>query len=166
MDLAHASGQPIEIALAGATYRVRVRPLGELGGLQAIYKREIPSPLLRAAEALDQAEARGVKLSEPTRRLLISQAHREAKHWPPLIGSLAWLSDVDEAGLAADVLHFALKPEHPELGKADCEAIWREATDAELAAFVAAFFRGKAPGDADPKAATGTGETTAPPPSG
>src|SRR5690606_13533385 len=105
----------IPVTIAGQTYRVRVRPLAELGQLQAVYKREVASPILRAAEALEQAERLGVRLSEPTRRLMMSQAHREAKHWPPLLGSHAWLSDMDEAGLAHHVLHVALSAEHPEL---------------------------------------------------
>jgi hypothetical protein len=163
VDLAQANLEPIPVRLGGETYRVRPRPLAELGELQALYKRSIPSPLTRTLEAIDQADRRGAKLSEGLKRLAISTAQREP--WPPRVGSLAWLTDLDEAGLAPEVVRFALAPEHPDVDLTKATQLVADADSGELSWLVLALFHGRGEGDLRPKAPAGatTTETTTPP---
>jgi hypothetical protein len=149
MDLAEATRQPIPVKLAGKDYTIRPRTLAELGELQAWFKRAIPSPIVRAAESIEEARRRGVAMPESARALIYAEAVKAAATWPPRLGSMAWLEALDAANAEHEVVRFALAPTHPEVTDDIAQAIMAEATGEELGVVTYILFMGKHP---DPKA--------------
>ena len=172
MDLAEFSREPIDLTLAGQSFRVRPRPLKELGPLQAWFKRTIRTPLVRAAEAVEQLRRLKLPVSAVVEGLILAQAQREELAWPPVIGSFAWLDAVDRADQAAEVVRYALAPLHPEITLERAKELLEAAEPGEVGTLTAVLFTGKLP---DPKASgteptvpattTTNGTTTDPNPS-
>lgn len=148
MDLAEATRQPIAVKLAGKDYTIRPRTLAELGELQSWFKRTIPSPIVRAAESIEEAKRRGVPMSEPLRRMILEQATHAASTWPPRIGSGPWLEALDAANEEHEVIRFALAPTHPDVTSETARELTNNAEPEELFAVTHILFLGKSP---DPK---------------
>lgn len=149
MDLAEASNQPVELDLAGETYRARCLTLAEWGELQAWYKRAVPSPLERVARALQSAEARGEPVPRWVAEILADQAIGASAVWPPRLGTAEWLRGLDsaEAGVAEFVWH-ALRRDNPGLTREAAANLSDRAAQPELNALLNVAVFGRPP---DPK---------------
>lgn len=158
MDLADATGQPVTVTIAGREWRVKPRGLDEMGELQGWFKREIPSPGVRAMLSVDQARRLKLGIGQAVLDAMLEAGQRGDLSWPPRVGSYHWLDAVDQAGKAAHVLAFALRPEHPEIDDDAAGKLSERAGDGEVATAVYAALFGGLP---DPKApAPTTGPTT------
>jgi hypothetical protein len=107
MDLAQATGAAEAIDLAGEPHAVRLLTMREWGELTAWLKRAQPSPLTRAAIAIQEAEDLGQPLSAANQDALLDHAARASLAWPPRLGSKEWLDafDASEGGQAQFVFH-------------------------------------------------------------
>lgn len=124
MDLAQATGAVETIDLAGEEFRVRLLTLKEWGELTAWLKRRNPSPLTRAARAIDQAAELGEPLSAAAREQLLEHAQRAALSWPPRIGSQEWLDALDRTdGGHAEFIYLALSKTDPAFTRDHAEAL-------------------------------------------
>lgn len=169
MDLAEASNQPIPVALAGREYPARCLSAREWGEMQAWFKRACPSNTETTARAIVAAESRGEPWPPELRRLALDVAADKDRHWPPRVGTAAWLAEVDAAeGGPAEFVYCVLSRTVPGLTRDDAARIADGAAGVELAALASVAFRGKLPDpfrSAPAPAATAAGEPS-PPPSG
>jgi hypothetical protein len=95
MDLAQATSAPEEITLGGQTFNIRLLTLREWGLVQSWLKRELPSPVTRAAIAIQQSKASGSPLDATTIDALYDRAEKAALTWPPQIGTKEWFDGLD-----------------------------------------------------------------------
>jgi hypothetical protein len=153
MDLGEATGQSVKVRIAGRDWQIKPRTLSELGELAGWFKREIPSPLVRAMQAVEQARRLRVGIGEAVQAATLEAAQRAELAWPPRVGSIRWLDAVDQAEQQAHVLAFALKPEHPEIDDAVAAELTERAEAGECATAVYAMLIGDLP---SPKAAAPT----------
>lgn len=148
-DLGTLASGPIAITLGGASYLVSPRPLKALGEMQAWFKRSIPGPLAKAAEAIDAADRAGVVLSRWAREAAMDAAAKLQARWPPRIGSIEWLDAIDREEAAWVVIRHALEPHQPGMTEAEAKRLADLCTPTELVDLVGAIFWGldpKAPG--------------------
>jgi hypothetical protein len=156
MDLSESVGSSIPVKLAGRQWLIKIRTLAELAELQAWFKREIPSPLVRAMEAAQKAQKS--KISQAIIDMVLEHAQRAELAWPPRLGSWHWLDAVDQIGKQGHVIAFALKPEHPEVDEAEANRLIEAAESGEVATLACVLFHGRLP---DPKELAPTmGQTT------
>src|SRR6185437_57928 len=106
MNLLQATNTPEPLALGGETYPARTLTFGEWAAFQSWLASKLPAPMTRAAVSLQQLRDSGQKIDLATEELILDHALREQLHWPPRLGSRAWLDAVDsaEGGLAELVL--------------------------------------------------------------
>lgn len=157
MDLAELVGAAVEVPLAGRVFLVSPRPLRVLGELQGWFKRAVPGPVVRAAEQIEQARRLGIPMSREMRELAMDAAVKAGQSWPPQLGGAAWCEAVDAAGLAHEVIRFALTQHQPDVTAEDCRALADGATASEIAGLLLVLFYGTT---APPKASTPTGPGT------
>jgi hypothetical protein len=162
VDIADASGQPIPVRIAGRDWLVKPRTLTELGSLQAWFKREVPSPLVRAMQAVEQSRRLKTGVGDAIQTLVIEAAQRSELSWPPRVGTYHWLDAVDQVGKESHVLAFALQAEHPEIDDAAAELLVEQSKSGEVAAACFAMIYGVAPAPKSEAPATMPGTTTNP----
>jgi hypothetical protein len=86
----------------------------EWASLSSFIKKNLPSPVTRAAIAVEQAKADGTPLSQATQDAMFDHAQAAAINWPPRLGSDAWfdaLARID--GGDAQLLHEVLSKTDP-----------------------------------------------------
>lgn len=160
MDFVQATQGQELMPLGGEQFPVRILNFGEWAPFQAWLKKQWPSPLVRAAEALDQIRAEGREVSYDAEDMLLSHAQEQALHWPPRVGSPQWVGLIDETPDAAAELLFTILPKTiPGFDRAAAEQLAKKATAAEIVALFRWAFLGVRPG---PKS---EGAPTAPAPS-
>lgn len=151
MDIALLTGAPRAITLDGAEYKVSPLRPRDLGELQAWIKDRVPHPIDALKPHLDG-------LDPAERQALLKEAYKEARDWPPSIGS-----DKGAGLLATEgrgkVLEVVLRRHQPGITPAEAEALAERITGAEfVAAMNLAFGReGEAPKATSPSPA-GDGE--------
>ena len=124
MDLAQATGATEFIDLAGEEHAVRLLTLREWGSITAWLKRANPSPVTRAARAIEQADELGEPLSIATRETLLDHAQRSALNWPPRLGSTEWFEAFDRtAGGQSYLLHQVLVLTEPRFDVGSAEVL-------------------------------------------
>lgn len=94
MDLAQATGVPEPVELAGQDYPVRLLTMREWAALSSWLKKESPSPVTRAAQAIKQARLAGEPFDIATEKALLDHAQQAALNWPPRIGSSEWFEAI------------------------------------------------------------------------
>jgi hypothetical protein len=94
MDLTQATGVPEPVELAGQDYPVRLLTMREWAALSAWLKKESPSPVTRAAQAIKQARLAGEPFDIATEKALLDHAQQAALNWPPRIGSSEWFEAI------------------------------------------------------------------------
>jgi hypothetical protein len=155
-----ATAEPISLPLAGGTYQVKPRTLAELAPLQAWFRESIPGPLLRTAEALEQARRLKIDLGSDVRNALLDAAHRESLAWPPMLLGYYWRRAVDDAGHAWKVVHCALQPCHPSVTEEEARRLVDASEPGELGTIAYVLRYGAMPEPIDPKAEAGTATPT------
>lgn len=114
MDLAQATGAVELVDLAGEEHPVRLLTMKEWGAVTAWIKRQNPSPLTRAAHAIEQARAEGEPLSPATQDELLDHAQRAALNWPPRLASTEWFEAFDRTdGGGAQLVYQVLAKADP-----------------------------------------------------
>jgi hypothetical protein len=95
MDLVQATGGGEELLLGGQTFNIRLLTLREWSEVQKFLKKELPSPVTRAAIAIQQAKVAGTPLDSSTVDALYDRAEKAALTWPPRIGTKEWFDALD-----------------------------------------------------------------------
>ncbi len=90
MDLAVLVNAPREITLAGKTFLVSALTLSDWGTLSAFLKDHSTDPVVAALDQLSKAKASGVVVADEDRKALFESARRDARSWPPRVGSQEW----------------------------------------------------------------------------
>ncbi len=164
MDLAQATGAVETIDLAGEEHACRLLTMKEWGQITAWLKRCNPSPLTRAAQAIEQARESGEPLSAETKNELLEHAQIAALAWPPRLGSTAWFESFDAVdGGPAQMVWQILAKADPAFTLDHAEALVRRFTTADFNEMLRVALYGNPP--RLPKAGTATtttGSTTGP----
>jgi hypothetical protein len=95
MDLVQATGGGEELTLGGQAFNPRLLTLREWAEVQKFLKKELPSPVTRAAIAIQQAKDEGTPLDQATMDALYDRAEKAALTWPPRIGTKEWFDALD-----------------------------------------------------------------------
>lgn len=155
LSIDQATNAPTQISLGGASFHVRTLTLAEWGELQAWLKRNAPSPIERAAEAIKRASDDGKPMPQWIRDEILSNAQEQSLRWPPKVGTLPWLEALDATtdGMAT-LLHRAFR-ELQTVTLEQCRELAEKATQEEIGLLVGFLFFGL-----DPKAASGAATET------
>jgi hypothetical protein len=95
MDLATAANEPREVELGGMTYKVSLLTPRQWAPLQAYIRDHVPDPVTVAVGELAQARALGIEVTPADRQFLLAEARKDAKAWPPALGSQEWFRVLD-----------------------------------------------------------------------
>src|SRR4051812_24929555 len=95
MDSVQATGGGEELTLGGQTFNIRLLTIREWAEVQKFLKKELPSPVTRAAIAIQQSKAMGTPLDATTIDAMYDRAERAALTWPPRLGSKEWFDAMD-----------------------------------------------------------------------
>lgn len=163
MDLAQATGAVETIDLAGEEHPARLLTFREWGQVTAWLKRANPSPVTRAAHAIEQARESGDPLSQATQDDLLDHAQRAALAWPPRLGSTEWFEAFDRTdGGQGQLLHQVLVKADPEFTLQRAEVlVKRMRSDPDWNELLRVTLYGTPP---RPKAGNGTPDATPPSP--
>jgi hypothetical protein len=151
VDLATAANVPRHVPFVGSTWKVSALKLRQWATLQRWIKDEVPDPVTVALDEIARAETRGVVVSPADRQYLLAEARKEARLWPPGIGSPRWFEILDTEDGKARFVHAVLSVHQPDLTLEMARDMIDRASGAEVAPLIAAAFGVDRP--PDPKAA-------------
>ncbi len=155
MDSTQAFNAPEEVAIGGETFLLSQLKTKEWAALQGWIKSRNPSPLVRAARAIEEAEATGQPMPRGVQEILLAQAQEAALRWPPRPGSWHWfnLLDATEDG-SAEFLRVVIVRHRPGFTLADAQALLARVAEGEMAEVVRVSTFGDPPAPKAPTAAT------------
>lgn len=146
MDLSVATNQPEAVTLGGETHLARPLTMKEWGKLQAWIKRELPSPVKRALDGLQQAKDDAVQYDLDVMQHVLDHAQQQALAWPPRIGSAAWFDLLNHIeGGVGQYVFTVLSLCNPALTAQEAEQLAKRASDTELAELTRWVLYGKPP---------------------
>jgi hypothetical protein len=153
VDSAQAFNAPEEVTLGGETFLLSQLKMKEWAAVQGWLKSRCPSPLVRAARAIEEAEAAGTPLSRRVQDTMLGQAQEAVLRWPPKPGSWHWFNLLDgtEGGMAK-FLQTIVARHRPGFTEAEAEALLSRAADVELADAVRVSTFGDPPAPKSPGA--------------
>lgn len=146
MDLLQATGAAETLTLDGEPFPVRPLKLKEWAELQAFLVKSYPSPLARAAKAIQDRKAAGEEITVDTEEMLLDHAQREELNWPPRVGSKGWWFAIDHAdGGTVELIRVALSKTIPGFDRVKAEALYSRLSPLELGQLVRFALFGERP---------------------
>jgi hypothetical protein len=119
-SLDQLTDQPqIAVTIGGQVYRFSELSIAALGRLQALIKETMPHPVQALKGHLDG-------LAAADREFLLKEAYRDARSWPPVVGTAAGAAALlsSEPGQIA-ALYEGLLVHQPQITQADVVRIFR-----------------------------------------
>lgn len=160
MDSTQATRCPVGVTLAGKEYPIRQLGHSQWAPLQAWLKKAVPSPVAEAMRAMRELEQSGEPLGDSARSMLMTNAHEQARLWPPRVGGQHWFDALNAIdGAPARTIQAILAAGGTEVSLDEADRIFADSSVEEMGALWVQALHGDAPA---PKATTGpTSPTTA-----